>query len=61
MIDKGPIPVETTINSIDLQSINWLIGGGVQYTLNRKMAFRMTSEIQWRRGVSILGGVVFKL
>ncbi len=61
VVDKGPILVETTINSIDLQSINWIIGGGVQYTLNRKTALRMTSEIQWARGVSILGGVVFKL
>lgn len=54
-------PVNQTTQSIDLRSINWLIGGGVQYTLNRKTALHMTSEIQWGRGVSILGGVVFKI
>ena len=60
IIDKGPIPVHETKNSIDLQRINWLVGGGVLYKLNEKTALRMSSEVQWGRGISVLGGVVFK-
>ena len=60
IIDKGPIPVYETKNSIDLQRINWLVGGGVLYKLNEKTALRLSSEVQWGRGISVLGGVVFK-
>jgi hypothetical protein len=61
VIDAGFTPVSETINSIDLQSINWLIGGGVQYKLGQTATFRIASEVQWARGISILGGFVFKI
>ena len=61
VVDKGPIAVEEKTNSIDLQSINWLIGGGVLYNLNKNTALRLTSEIQWSRGISLLGGIFFKI
>ena len=61
VIEEGFTTVNQTINSIDLQSINWLIGGGVQYQMSKMMSLRISSEIQWERGVLILGGVVFKI
>jgi hypothetical protein len=61
VIDAGFTSVSQTTNSIDLQSINWLIGGGVQYKLGETAAFRIASEVQWARGISILGGFVFKI
>lgn len=61
VIEEGFTPASQTINSIDLQSINWLIGGGVQYQMSKTTSFRMSSEIQWGRGILILGGVVFKI
>lgn len=61
IIAEGFIQNSQTSNSIDLQSINWLIGGGVQYKLTRLATFRIASEIQWGRGISILGGFVFKV
>ena len=60
IIGTGPIDERETKNSIDLQRINWLVGGGVLYKLNEKTALRMSSEVQWGRGISVLGGVVFK-
>jgi hypothetical protein len=61
VIDAGLTPVQETINSVDLQTVNWLIGGGIQYKFNKTIALRMTSEVQWGRGISILGGFVFKI
>ena len=61
VVDIGPIYASETKTSIDLQSINWLIGGGVQYKLNKKTAFRLVCETQWARGLSLLGGICFKI
>lgn len=61
LLEKGLVDVGQTINSIDLQSINWLIGGGIQYHMNNQMILRLTSDIQWGRGILLLGGVSFKI
>ena len=61
ILDTKYTPVSQTTNSIDLQSINWLIGGGILYNFNKKTALRASSEMQWGRGVVVLGGVLFKI
>ncbi len=66
VIDEGPIVVKSTkkpqvLQNEDPLSINWLLGIGFQYKLNKKLTLRFMSEMQWERGISILGGICFKI
>jgi hypothetical protein len=64
--DAGPVLVKSVTKPQVLQnedplSINWLFGLGCQYKLNKKLTLRLIPEMQRQRGISILGGLSFKI